>query len=104
MKMFYFKNKNRVQKNEIKDVCWPVTAKMTTSAQDPEVRNVTESWSYQYQQFWGHFPKGLLMTSSNPSKTPQNFKKSKKFGGVMDVYAASFVGGTYQRPSIFELC
>ena len=43
MKMFYFKNKNRVQKNEIKDVCWPVAAKMTTSAQDPEVRNVTES-------------------------------------------------------------
>ena len=30
--MFYFKNKSRVQKNEIKDVCWPVTAKMTTSA------------------------------------------------------------------------
>ena len=48
IRFFYFENKNRVQKNEIKDVYWPVTTKMATSASDPEIPNVIESWSYQY--------------------------------------------------------
>ena len=37
MKIVYLKIKNRVQKkNEVKDVYWAVTAKMTTSTEDPE--------------------------------------------------------------------
>ena len=38
--------------------------------------------------------KNLLITSLNTSKNASKFQKIKKFVGVMDVCAASLVGGT----------
>ena len=36
IRTFYFKIKNRVQKNETKNVYWCVTAKMTTTTKFPK--------------------------------------------------------------------